>query len=74
MGCGIHPPPPHVMTKLKKGENLASVIQASKVSYAKGLKNAWESWNWTRSSFKKEHKKEITLLVNYYELEMIHAQ
>jgi hypothetical protein len=31
------------MTKLKKDENLAGVIRASKVSYAKGLKNAWES-------------------------------
>ncbi len=74
MGCGIHPPPPHVMTKLKKDENLANVIRTSKVFYAKGFKYAWESWNWTRSLFKKERKKEIILLVNYYELEMIHGQ
>jgi hypothetical protein len=31
------------MTKLKRDENLAGLIQASKVSYAKGLKNVWDS-------------------------------
>jgi hypothetical protein len=60
-----HPPPsPDVITRLKKDENLAGVIRTSKISYAKGFKNVWESWNWTRSSSKKECKKEITLLVN----------
>jgi len=41
-----HPPTPpsHVMTKLKKDENLVGIIQGSKVSYAKGLKNVWENW------------------------------
>jgi len=76
MGCCIHPPHPHphVMTKLKKDENLVGVIRASKVSYAKGLKNVWESWNWMKPSSQKECKKEIILLVNYHELEMIHGQ
>jgi hypothetical protein len=37
MGCGVHPP--HVMTKLKRDENLVCLISASKVSYAKGLKD-----------------------------------
>jgi hypothetical protein len=32
------------MTKLKKDENLVGIIQGSKVSYAKGLKNVWENW------------------------------
>jgi hypothetical protein len=31
------PPPSHVMTKLKKDENLAGIIQAGKVSSAKDL-------------------------------------
>jgi hypothetical protein len=31
--------PPHVMTKLKRDENSANLIWASKVSYAKGLRN-----------------------------------
>ncbi len=31
MGCGVHFP--HIMTKLKKDENFASLIWASKVSY-----------------------------------------
>jgi hypothetical protein len=65
---------PHVMTKLKRDENLVSLIRPSKVFYAKGLIDAWDNQNWTRSSSKKECEKEITLLVNYYELEMIHDQ
>jgi hypothetical protein len=52
------------MTKLERDENLASLIQASKIFYVKGLKNAWDSWNWMGSSSKKECKKKITLLVN----------
>jgi hypothetical protein len=51
--------PPHVMTKLKKDENLASLIWVSKVSYAKGLRNVWDSQNWTRFSSKKEREKDI---------------
>jgi hypothetical protein len=51
--------PPHVMTKLKRDENLASLICANKVSYAKGLKDLWDSQNWTRSSFKNKCEKEI---------------
>jgi len=31
--------PPNVITKLKRDENLVDLIQTSKVSYAKGLKN-----------------------------------
>jgi hypothetical protein len=61
------------MTKLKRDEDLVSLIQASKISYVKGLKNVWDSWNWMGSSSKKEHKKEINLLVNYHESEMIHG-
>jgi len=71
---GVASTPPHVMTKFKKDENLVGVIRASKVSYAKGPKNVWESWNWTRPSSQKERKKEIIFLVNYHELEMIHGQ
>jgi hypothetical protein len=35
MRCGVHPP--HVMTKLKRDENLVNLIGVSKVSYAMGL-------------------------------------
>jgi hypothetical protein len=31
--------PPHVMTKLKRDENLVGLIWVNKVSYAKGLKD-----------------------------------
>jgi len=55
MGCGVHPP--HVMTKLKKNENLVGLIWVSKVSYAMGFKDVWDSQNWTRSSSKKECEK-----------------
>ncbi len=71
MGCGVHLP--HVMTKLKKDENLVSLIWVNKVSYAMGLEDAWDSQNWTRFSSKKECEKEIIWLVNYHELEMIHG-
>jgi hypothetical protein len=47
------------MTKLKMDENLAISICANKVSYAKGLKDVWDSQNWTRSSSKNKCEKEI---------------
>jgi hypothetical protein len=65
--------PPHVMTWLKRDENFAGLIWASKVSYAKGLKDVWDSQNWTRSSSKKEHEKKIIWFVSHHELEMIHG-
>jgi hypothetical protein len=40
----------------------------------KALPNVWDSQNWTISSSRKEHEKEIILLVNYHELEMIHGR
>ncbi len=66
--------PPHVMTKLKRDENLASLIWASEIFHAKGFRDVWDSQNWTRSSSKKEHEKEIIWLVNHHELEMIHGR
>jgi len=51
--------PPHVMTKLKRDENFAGLIWASKIFYAKSFRDVWDSQNWTRSSSKKEHEKEI---------------
>jgi hypothetical protein len=35
--------PPNMMTKLKKNNNLAYLIWANKVSYAKGFKDAWDN-------------------------------
>ncbi len=55
---GVGYPPP-VITKLKRDENLAGLIWVNIVSYAKGFKDVWDSQNWTRSSSKKEHEKEI---------------
>jgi hypothetical protein len=51
--------PPHVMTKLERDEDLVSLIQASKISYVKGLTNVWDSWNWIKFSSKKECKKGV---------------
>jgi hypothetical protein len=42
MGCGYLP---HVMTKLKRDENLVGLIWANKVSYAKGLREVWDRQN-----------------------------
>jgi hypothetical protein len=50
--------PPHVTTKLKRDENFAGLIWASKVYYSKGLKDVWEKQNWIKSSSKKEHEKD----------------
>ncbi len=36
---------PHVMTKLKRDETLVGLIWASKVSYAKVLRDVWDSQN-----------------------------
>jgi hypothetical protein len=47
------------MTKLKRDENLAGLIWVSKIFHAKGFRDVWDSQNWTRSSSKKEHEKEI---------------
>ncbi len=54
--CGVSS---HVMTKLKRDENLVGLIWASNVFYAKGLKDVWDSQNWIRSSSKKKCEKEI---------------
>jgi hypothetical protein len=61
------------MTKLKRDENLVGLIWISKVSYAKGFKDVWDSQNYTRSSSKKGCEKKIISIVHYYELEMIHG-
>jgi len=47
------------MTKLKRDENLASLIWASKIFYAKGFRDVWDNQNWTRFSSKKEREKEV---------------
>jgi hypothetical protein len=36
---------PHLMTKLKRDENLVAFIWASEVSYAKVLRDVWDSQN-----------------------------
>jgi hypothetical protein len=56
LAWGVGSIPPNVITKLKRDENLVGLIRASKVSYAKGLKNVWDNYNWSRSSSKKKHK------------------
>ncbi len=66
--------PPHVMTKLKRDKNLVGLIWVNSVFYAKGFRDVWDNQNWTRFSSKKECEKEIILLVNHHELEMIHGR
>jgi len=41
MGCGVHAP--NGMTKLKKDNDLAYLIQTSKVFYPNGFKDAWNN-------------------------------
>jgi hypothetical protein len=70
MGCGVSSP---CNDHIKLDENLVNLIWANKVSYAKGFRDVWDNQNWTRSSSKKEHKKEIIWLVNHHELQVIHG-
>ncbi len=49
--------PPHVMPKLKRDANFVNLIWVSKVFYAKGFTNVWDSQNWTKFSSKKNVKK-----------------
>jgi hypothetical protein len=57
-----------------RDENFTGLIWASKVCYAMGLRDVWDSQNWTRSSSKEEREKEIIWLVNHHELKMTHGR
>jgi phage repressor protein C with HTH and peptisase S24 domain len=52
---------------LENDDDLVYLIKHSKVSYMKGLRDAWDSQSWTKSFNKKESEKEITLVVHYHE-------
>ncbi len=71
---GVGSMPPNVVTKLKKDIDFVNLIWINKVFYTKGFKDVWDIQNWMKSSSKKEWEKEITLVVHYHEMEMVHGQ
>jgi len=59
---------------LKKDENLVETIQASKVAYAKPLKLAWDTRNWTLESNKHNQVKEMDAISKYHDFGVIHGR
>ncbi len=49
---GVGSIPPRVLAKVKKDEDLASLIGGSKLTYAKALKASWDSQSWKKGSNK----------------------
>jgi hypothetical protein len=66
--------PFNVEAKLECNEDLALVIQMTQVGYAKALKGAWMEHDWTFASNKTMRCKEIHLLMEYHDLQMIDGQ
>jgi hypothetical protein len=61
-----------VQAKLKRNENLALVIKATQIEYAKALKGVWME-RLKFASNKIMWHKEISLLTQYHDFEMIHG-
>jgi hypothetical protein len=58
---------------LEKDENLVETIRASIVAYAKPLKVAWGTWNWTLESNKRNQVKEMDAISKYHNSKIIHG-
>ncbi len=68
---GVGAIPLNVQAKL---EELALVIWATWAKYAKALKGAWRGHNWKFTSNNMVQRKDIDLLMQYHDSEMIHGQ
>jgi hypothetical protein len=58
---------------LEKDDNLVEAIWTIKVAYAKSLKVAWGTWNWTLESNKCNRAKEMDVISKYHYSEIIHG-
>jgi hypothetical protein len=70
---GVGAIPLNVQAKLKCNEDLALVIQATRIRYAKALRGASMEHDWKSTSNKTMRHKQIGLLTQYYDLELIHG-
>jgi hypothetical protein len=66
--------PLNMQAKLERDEDLTFVIWMTQIGYAKALKGAWINHDWKFTSNKMIQRKEIGLLMQYNELEMIHGR
>jgi hypothetical protein len=66
--------PQSAWAHLEKDENLIETIQASKITYAKLLKLAWGTWNWTLEFNKCNKVKEMDTISKYHDSEIIHGR
>ncbi len=66
--------PQSAWARLEKDKNLVETIWASKVAYAKPLKVAWGTWNWTLESNKRNRVKEMDVISKYHNSEIIHGK
>jgi hypothetical protein len=72
MGVGFIPQ--SAWARLEKDENLIETIQASRVAYAKPLKLAWGTRNWTLESNKRNRVKEMDVISKYHDSKIIHGK
>jgi hypothetical protein len=70
---GVGSIPPHVLAKVRKDENLASLIHGSKLTYAKAFKASWDSQSSKKRSNKIALHFKIKLLITYHESKIIHG-
>jgi hypothetical protein len=70
---GVGSIPPYVLAKVKKDEDLASLIGGSKLTYAKVLKASWDSQSSRKGSNKTTLHFEIKFLIAYHESKIIHG-
>ncbi len=71
MGVGFIPQ--NAWAHLEKDENLVETIQASRITYAKPLKLAWGTQNWTLESNKRNQVKKMDAISKYHNFEIIHG-
>jgi hypothetical protein len=71
---GVGSIPPHVLAKVKKDEDLASLIHGSKLTYAKAFKASWDSQSSKKGSNKLALHFKIKLLITYHESKIIHGR
>jgi hypothetical protein len=66
--------PQSAWARLVKDKNLVETIQASRIAYAKLLKLAWGAQNWTLESNKQNRVKEMDVISEYHDSEIIHGR
>ncbi len=66
--------PQNACARLEKDKNLVETIWASRIAYAKPLKLAWGTRNWTLESNKRNRIKEMDAISKYHNSKIIHGR